>query len=181
MSVLADDGSASMGQVAAVIGIGRTTLYRHFTDRETMVAEVARRGARMYVRALAEARPAEGDGLAAIARICEQLFSVPDVLTLVFADSPIITDEIFAEVEAENRVERGSSGTGEDPLVAVILRGQEDGSIIAEVPAGWAAGYVYLTIGAGHVFALSQGSEPAARAEAVALTERAIARTLGTD
>lgn len=207
MGVLAADASASMAEVAASIGVGRTTLYRHFNDREAMVAAVARRGARMFITALMSARPTEGSGLAAVERVCERLFAVPDVLTLMFADHPIITDEVFAEVRAE-QITVGSSdsqpsadalsaGPGgdsiteddgvpgkdaadEDPLVWIIRRGQDDGSITSEVPAEWASAYVFLTIGAGHLHAMLDKSNGAlSREAALALTVRAVRKTLG--
>lgn len=222
LPLLAADPTASMADLADGLGVGRTTLYRHFGDRETMIAEVARLGARIFGDAFFSARPDVGTGLDAVERICTQLFTVPDVLTLLFADNPIITDDTFAEVarervEAErDRVEvgreravaerersdraaasRGPSWvTGEgaaddlgrgdattepddDQLEAVIARGQADGSITTDVPVGWAAMYVFLTIGSGHLFSVSAGiADRDARAQALALTIRAVRRTL---
>ncbi|GAA1858122.1 hypothetical protein GCM10009813_19080 [Brevibacterium marinum] len=199
MSVLADSAGASMAEIASEIGVGRTTLYRHFGDRETLVAEVARQGARLFVDAFLSARPDVGPGLECVERVCAQLFTVPDVLTLMFADSPIITDDVFAEVEgarhadsAANREPAVSRVSGEphggdraaregDPLEAIIRRGQDDGSIAPEVPVEWAAMYVFLTIGSGHLFELSTRSQPrevGARPEALDLTTRAIRKTL---
>ncbi|MBR7503453.1 hypothetical protein KCW65_25570, partial [Mycobacterium tuberculosis] len=64
-------------------------------------------------------------------------------------------------------------------LEAVIARGQADGSITADVPVGWAAMYVFLTIGSGHLFSVSAGiADRDARAQALALTIRAVRRTL---
>ncbi|MBE8147170.1 helix-turn-helix transcriptional regulator [Brevibacterium casei] len=219
---LAADSTASMTDLADGLGVGRTTLYRHFGDREAMIAEVARLGARMFGDAFLSARPEVGTGLDAVERICTQLFTVPDVLTLLFADNPIITDDTFAEV-ARERVEaereravaereravaerersdraeasRGPSGaesegdaddlgpggatteSDDDQLEAVIARGQADGSITADVPVGWAAMYVFLTIGSGHLFSVSAGiADRDARAQALALTIRAVRRTL---
>lgn len=222
LPLLAADSTASMADLADGLGVGRTTLYRHFGDREAMIAEVARLGARMFGDAFLSARPEVGTGLDAVERICTQLFTVPDVLTLLFADNPIITDDTFAEV-ARERVEaereravaereravaerersdraeasRGSSGaesegdaddlgpggatteSDDDQLEAVIARGQADGSITADVPVGWAAMYVFLTIGSGHLFSVSAGiADRDARAQALALTIRAVRRTL---
>ncbi|EKU46068.1 TetR/AcrR family transcriptional regulator [Brevibacterium casei] len=222
LPLLAADSTASMTDLADGLGVGRTTLYRHFGDREAMIAEVARLGARMFGDAFLSARPEVGTGLDAVERICTQLFTVPDVLTLLFADNPIITDDTFAEV-ARERVEaereravaereravaerersdraeasRGPSGaesegdaddlgpggatteSDDDQLEAVIARGQADGSITADVPVGWAAMYVFLTIGSGHLFSVSAGiADRDARAQALALTIRAVRRTL---
>ena len=100
---LAANPQASMIELSQSIGVGRTTLYRHFGDREALVGAAARLGARRFGEAVMKARPGEGTGLAALERICAELFTLPDVLTLLFADNPIITDESFAEAAAESR------------------------------------------------------------------------------
>lgn len=193
LEVLAGDSTASMGAVAAGLGVGRTTLYRHFGDREALVAEVARRGARMFIEAFVGARPDEGTGLDAVERVCRQLFTVPAVLTLLFADNPIITDDHFAEVEREGRSEVEREGPVEvdregpaedagDPLEGVIARGHADGTITGEVPVEWAAAYVFLTVGSGHLYSVATGpDDPSVRARALELTIRAVRRTLAAE
>lgn len=178
---LAANPQASMIELSQSIGVGRTTLYRHFGDREALVAAAARLGARRFGEAVMKARPGEGTGLAALERICAELFTLPDVLTLLFADNPIITDETFAEAAAESRSGAESRADAEDdPLEAVIARGQADGSIDEGVPIGWAAAFVYLTIGSGHLFSVSVGvDDPTARAQSLELTIRAVRKTLG--
>ena len=91
-----------------------------------------------------KARPGEGTGLAALERLCAELFTLPDVLTLLFADNPIITDETFAEAAAESRADaeaRTGADAEDDPLEAVIARGQADGSSDDGVPLGGAAAF----------------------------------------
>ncbi|WP_166975392.1 TetR/AcrR family transcriptional regulator [Brevibacterium atlanticum] len=193
LTVLAGNPAASMLDLSQGIGVGRTTLYRHFGDREALVAEVARLGARMFIDAFMRARPDEGQGLAAVERICAELFTVPDVLTLLFADNPIITDDHFAEVAQQGRTEAaatasavGSGGASDlkgtddgDPLERVIARGQSDGSIASDVPVEWAAAYVFLTVGAGHLFSVGSGkADSSGRARALELTIRAVEKTL---
>lgn len=213
LTALAADPGAAMGEISQAIGVGRTTLYRHFGDRESLVAEVARFGARMFVDAFLGARPDDGSGLEAVERVCRELFTVPEVLTLLFADNPIITDDHFAEVERRGRPDHageratasatdsgvprddgardggardggardGGAGDG-DPLERIIARGQGDGSITRDVPVEWAAAFVFLTIGSGHLYGVSTGvTDPARRARALELTIRAVRRTLAAD
>ncbi|UVI37980.1 TetR family transcriptional regulator [Brevibacterium spongiae] len=202
LTVLAANPQASMIELSQSIGVGRTTLYRHFGDREALVAAAARLGARRFGEAIMRARPDEGTGLAALERICAELFTLPDVLTLLFADNPIITDKTFAEADAESRADdaeprpddaesradadpaadqaQGADDDG-DPLEAVIARGQADGSIDASVPIGWAAMFVFLTIGSGHLFSVSAGvDDPTVRAQSLELTIGAVRKTLGS-
>lgn len=188
LTQLAANPQASMIELSQSIGVGRTTLYRHFGDREALVSAAARLGARRFGEAVMKARPGDGDGLAALERICAELFTLPDVLTLLFADNPIITDETFAEAATESRMGAESAGGGAegagddaDPLEAVIARGQADGSIDEGVPIGWAAAFVYLTIGSGHLFSVSVGvDDPTVRAQSLELTIRAVRKTLGS-
>ncbi|WP_247642472.1 TetR/AcrR family transcriptional regulator [Brevibacterium aurantiacum] len=195
---LAANPQASMIELSQSIGVGRTTLYRHFGDREALVGAAALLGARRFGEAVMKARPGEGTGLAALERICAELFTLPDVLTLLFADNPIITDESFAEAAAESRSGAESSTCAEsadaesstcaesadaedDPLEAVIAKGQADGSIDEGVPIGWAAAFVYLTIGSGHLYSVSVGvDDPTARAQSLELTIRAVRKTLAS-
>lgn len=198
LTALAADPGAAMGEISQAIGVGRTTLYRHFGDRESLVAEVARFGARMFVDAFLGARPDDGSGLEAVERVCRELFTVPEVLTLLFADNPIITDDHFAEVERRGRPDHAGEratasatdsgvprddGAGDgDPLERIIARGQGDGSITRDVPVEWAAAFVFLTIGSGHLYGVSTGvTDPARRARALELTIRAVRRTLAAD
>ncbi|WP_343071828.1 TetR/AcrR family transcriptional regulator [Brevibacterium renqingii] len=196
LSVLAENSQASMLEIARVIGVGRTTLYRHFGDREALVAEAARLGARMFGAAVMDARPDVGSGLEAVERVCERLFTVPEVLTLMFADEPIITDDVFAEVGRESRAEPAGAESaegapaeggpaergGDDVLERIIARGQSDGSITNEVPLTWAAMYVFLTIGSGHLFGVvGEGSDSDPRRHGLELTLRAVRRTLAAE
>lgn len=184
LTQLAAKPQASMIELSQSIGVGRTTLYRHFGDREALVAAAARLGARRFGEAAMKARPGEGTGLAALERICAELFTLPDVLTLLFADNPIITDETFAEAAAESRADaeaRTGADAEDDPLEAVIARGQADSSIDEGVPIGWAAAFVYLTIGSGHLYSVSVGvDDPTARAQSLDLTIRAVRKTLAS-
>src|SRR5699024_4971343 len=133
-----------------------------------------RLGARMFGRAVLDARPEAGTGLEAVERMCERLFTLPEVLTLMFADDPIVTDDAFAEATPD--------GGDDDVLEQVIARGQPVGSTTEEVPRTWAASYVFLTTGSGHLFGVSGDSaEPERRRRALELTTRAVRKTPAAD
>lgn len=175
LPIVAEEPSISLSQLAKRLGVGRTTLYRHFTDRETLLRAVARAGAHQYLAAALRAAPDRGAGAEAIERLCTELFEVPDVLTLLFADDPLLTD---AELEAAAAELGAQQPTADgDPFEIAIARGQADGSLDARVPAGWAATFVLMTIASGHLYAVTAGTS---RADALALVLRALRRTLGT-
>lgn len=191
MAVLADDPGATMAEVATATGVGRTTIYRYFSDRETMVDRVALLGARMYIESFENARPREDTGLQAIERFCERLFEIPDVLSLLFADNPLITDDSFARLARLTRdgTERKTSSevTADtpppDPVEGVIERGQNDGSITTDVPVAWASAFVVLTVASGHLYESmrdSASSDVGRDKSGLALTIRAIQSTLAS-
>ncbi|MBR7503651.1 hypothetical protein KCW65_26575, partial [Mycobacterium tuberculosis] len=68
-------------------------------------------------------------------RICTQLFTVPDVLTLLFADNPIITDDTFAEV-ARERVEAERERAVAERERAVAERERSDRAEASRGPSG---------------------------------------------
>jgi len=175
LPIVAEDPSISLSQLAKRLGVGRTTLYRHFTDRKTLLSAVASTGAHQYLAAALRADPGRGTGAEAIERLCTELFEVPDVLTLLFADDPLLTD---AELEA-TAAELGARKPTEDgdPFEIAIARGQTDGSLDASVPVAWAAMFVLMTIASGHLYAVTAGTS---RTDALALVLKALRRTLGT-
>ncbi|GAA2000971.1 TetR/AcrR family transcriptional regulator [Brevibacterium samyangense] len=185
-SVLAAHPTASMAEVARSLGIGRTTLYRRFSDREAMTREVAAQAGADFVRAVVAADPGRGRGFDALARIARALFDLPDVLTLLFADTPLLTDPVLEAAYGRVIADSGEKAnphaipaemleTDNDLIAAVVLRGRGDGSI-RDVPVAWAAMFVYFTLGSAHLYATGTG---ASRSAALDLALEAFDRTLG--
>lgn len=182
--VVAQEPTASLTRMAGLLGVGRTTLYRHFTDRQSLLRAVAAEAARRFVEATVRADPLRGTGAEALERMCGELFGLPDVLTMLFADNPLVTDDDLSAA-ARHMVSEGNDmpiGTphaddesDHDPFLAVITRGQLDGSIVDTVPAGWAGMYAFLTMASGHLYAIASG---ASRSESLEFVMRAVRQTL---
>lgn len=149
ITLLADDRSMSLVEVARRLGVGRTSLYRHFSDRGKLLEEVRVEGARRVIAAIVAARPQDGTGLGALERICEHVFDLGPVLSLLLADDPLITDDDLARPD----VVAAAGAAGAETIPDVVARGHRDGTIDPALPADWIETYVWMTLAAGHVYA----------------------------
>lgn len=151
ITLVAQDRNMALSEVARRLGIGRTSLYRHFSDRGTLLEQVRIEGARRVIAAIVAARPGEGSGLSAIERVCEHLFDLGPVLSLLLADNPIITDADLERPDVWEAV--GSSDMSVDSMQTAIARGHRDGTIDTSLPADWIETFVWMTMAAGHLYA----------------------------
>ncbi|WP_210495425.1 TetR family transcriptional regulator [Patulibacter sp. SYSU D01012] len=119
--------AASMQELAAAAGIGRTTLHRRFATRFDLVRAVA-------AHALGEAdRIFDAVGLddappaAALDRLADEVMGLALAYALLFADATLEADAgLAAEVERQDaRLER------------FVARAQRDGVLRADLPARW--------------------------------------------
>ncbi|WFR72374.1 TetR/AcrR family transcriptional regulator [Prescottella defluvii] len=172
ISLIANDRNVALSEVARRLGVGRTSLYRHFSDRGTLLEEVRMEGARRVIAAIVAAHPGEGSGLSAIERICEHLFDLGPVLSLLLADNPIITD---ADLERSDVLESiGIGDISDDSMQTAIARGHRDGTIDTSLPADWIETFVWMTLAAGHLHA----EQVASRRVALDLVLRSVCRSL---
>ncbi|WP_158548066.1 TetR/AcrR family transcriptional regulator [Desertihabitans brevis] len=127
------DPSASLGEVAARAGVGRSTLNRHFSGRAELVAAVDQLCRERFRAAAAGARPEEGTGLEALQRLALALLELRDLLGLVFGDdAPIDPDSWEDDEHAE--------------LEQVLRRGYADGSLAGDLPPEWLATVLWTTL-----------------------------------
>jgi len=123
VTVLAANPSATMTDIADSVGMARSTVYRHFTDRSSLQSAM---------QDYAEARLAEiGQQLAArpgLARehlliLCQAYFDEADLLMSAFGDRS-------QSEEMEAAREQGD-------LAGLIIQGHRDGSIDPCLPPAW--------------------------------------------
>lgn len=120
--VLGEDPGASMREVAERTGLARGTVYRHFPNRAALVLEIYRQALGDAADAIAAAEPESGPVPDAIRRVLGELVKVSDRYRFLagrHTAGPGI-EEVEEEVGA--------------PLVAMVMRGQQEGSIRSDLP-----------------------------------------------
>lgn len=143
-AILVDRPDASLAEIAQLVGIGRTTLYRLFPTREAVLGAVARAAidhlAEVYTRAgIPETfggQSTEPESLAAFGRLVEQLIPLGPRLTFLIRTRELDADEsVDTELAALDLV-----------LESAVERGQAAGVFGRRAPASWLAESLYALV-----------------------------------
>jgi TetR/AcrR family transcriptional regulator, mexCD-oprJ operon repressor len=113
-----------MSDVAAAAGVARTTVYRYFPNRQSLLDELASSAVRGAGDRLASARIDEIPVLDGISRAIRALIEVGDGLIVLARERPRTDGEHF---------ERHVGA----PIRALIERGQSSGEIREDIPSAW--------------------------------------------
>ncbi|HWI21046.1 MAG TPA: TetR/AcrR family transcriptional regulator [Baekduia sp.] len=124
-AALANDISASMGDIAAKIGVSRTTLHRNFSSSAELKGEVARFAVQETRRIFDEAGIDDRPARDALESIGDEVLALATAQHLLWADPPIanvagLLEQAIAEGER---------------LVRFAARGQQEGVFRVDVPA----------------------------------------------
>jgi TetR/AcrR family transcriptional repressor of mexCD-oprJ operon len=124
---LSDDPSASMADIAKAAGVGRVTVYGHFSSREELLESVLIRTIERSEAELAEV-DLEGDPVAALDRLVRRSWRIVDTFhrLLGVAEESLSNERILAHhAEPMARVQ------------ALIERGQREGVMRRDLSAEW--------------------------------------------
>lgn len=125
ITVLAERTSATLAEIADAADVSRSTLHRHFTDRNDLLAAIDAECRVRFDRAASAAKLGEGSALDAMDRLAQEYLGMGPVLGLVFADNALIDPDGW-DYEDE--------GGG---LTATIASGQREGDLDPELSAEW--------------------------------------------
>ncbi|MFD3308905.1 TetR/AcrR family transcriptional regulator [Streptomyces sp. NPDC058694] len=124
--VLAKNSGASLGDVAAAAGVGRTTVHRYFAERSDLLKALGADVLEKVAAATDRSHLEDGPALAALERLCQELFELGDALTLVFDESLVATwnwegwdEDTDADRALAHLIERGHSEGAFDPTLDV--------------------------------------------------------------
>ncbi len=123
-SVLARDRAATLAEIAEAAGVGRSTLHRHFADREELVAAAVEDSLAALGQAVEDAGLDQGPPLEAMRRLVAAMAGVGDRLLFLFGDPRVLEG-------------REGPAPSDGPVIELIERGQAEGVFDPEVSPGW--------------------------------------------
>lgn len=125
VTVIAGNPAATMADIAAAAGVGRSTLHRYFSERSDLMRAVALHVHAVSTAAIAAADPACGPVDAALRRVVESQLDLGPIVLYIYTDPTLLADpELAAHLD-----------TGDEAIVEVLARATADGPIY---PPGWA-------------------------------------------
>ncbi|MET0457118.1 MAG: TetR/AcrR family transcriptional regulator [Mycobacterium sp.] len=112
MSVLAENPTASLADIATAAEVGRSTLHRYFAERLELLRAVALHVHAMSNAAIEHAEPDCGPPVEALRRVVECQLDLGPIVPFVYNDATILADPgVAAELD-----------TGDEVIVEVLNR-----------------------------------------------------------
>ncbi|WP_199254377.1 TetR/AcrR family transcriptional regulator [Mycolicibacterium mengxianglii] len=137
MTVLADNSTAPLSDIAAAAEVGRSTLHRYFPERVDLIRALALHVHELSNTAIAEAEPECGPPLAALRRVVECQLDLGPIVLYVYTE-PIVT----SDPELSAFLDTG------DEVIAEMLG--KVSTQAATAPPGWARRVFWALLHAGY-------------------------------
>jgi len=118
----------TVSAIANAAGVSRPTVYAHFPDRHQLLEAVVARTVRRAMAAIESADPGRGRAGTALIRVVEASWSELAKHQGIAA---------VAAAELGGHALRRAHASAHTVLVELVERGQRDGSIRTQLPAGW--------------------------------------------
>lgn len=125
-TLLSTTPAASLGDVAAAAGVGRTTVHRYFAERSDLLAAVGTDILDAIEAATGRARLDDGPVPAALERLCQEYFELGDRIALLYEMPQLMH---WYDWERETPADRA--------VLHAVERGQAEGTVDAGVDADW--------------------------------------------
>ena len=126
-AVLSRTPDASLGTIARAAGVGRTTVHRHFPDRDALVRAIADAAMDATRDAYAAAHLDDGPPIDALARLVHELVALGDRFAFLLREPALVGDPAVDATEREMAA----------PIVVLIERGRASGALRDDLPATW--------------------------------------------
>jgi AcrR family transcriptional regulator len=123
--VLSQQSNASLADVAAAAGVGRTTMHRYFPERADLIAGIGADLVEQITAATARARLDDGPAVAAMERLCQAYFALGEGLLLTM-NEPHLFDAAWEEESESDRA-----------LLRLVKRGHAEGTVDPSLDAEW--------------------------------------------
>lgn len=118
MVVLAENGTASLADIASAAEVGRSTLHRYFPERSELLKALALHVHGLSNAAIARAEPDCGPPLEALRRVVESQLDLGPIVPFVYAEPSLQADKELAAI----------LDTGDEAIVEVLDRVATDGT-----------------------------------------------------
>jgi TetR/AcrR family transcriptional regulator, repressor for lfrA len=145
MTVLADQPTASLSDIAAAADVGRSTVHRYYPERSDLLCALARHVHELSTAAIDRADPTHGPADAALRRVVESQLDLGPIVIFVYSEPTILADpELAAYLD-----------TGDEAIVEILNRASVDRP---EYPPGWARRVFWALLDAGYEAAKQDGT-----------------------
>ncbi|SUA02777.1 TetR family transcriptional regulator [Mycolicibacterium fortuitum] len=145
MTVLADQPTASLSDIAAAADVGRSTVHRYYPERTDLLRALARHVHELSNAAIDRADPRHGPADAALRRVVESQLDLGPIVIFVYSEPTILADPDLAAY----------LDTGDEAIVEVLNRASVDRP---EYPPGWARRVFWALLDAGYEAAKQDGT-----------------------
>lgn len=136
MSVLAENPTASLSDIANGAGVGRSTLHRHFPERTDLIRALAVHVHALSTDAIMEADPTCGPPITALRRVVEGQLELGPIFLFVCGEPTVNADpELKAHLD-----------TGDEAIVELL---NQVSTQRAMTPPGWARRVFWALLDAG--------------------------------
>lgn len=126
LTALAADPNASMLDIANAAKLGRTTVYRHFENREELIVA-------LFERVVRDAQVATGAVIDQRLRVDETLRALGPVMITIGERFRFLS----AHLEIGAKALAASRSIPDDPVRLFLLEGQAAGKLRADAPLSW--------------------------------------------
>ena len=145
MTVLADNPSAALGEIAAAADVGRSTVHRYYPERTDLLRALALHVHDLSNAAIDRADPTHGPADAALRRVVESQLDLGPIVLFVYREPTILADRELAT----------HLDTGDEAIVEVLTRASVERP---EYPPGWARRVFWALLDAGYEAARQDGT-----------------------
>lgn len=130
------DPTANLSRIASAAEVGRATLHRYFADRQALHIALATDSWTSLLRAVEAAQPAADSASEAIQRVVTAMVYAGDRVRFLFRT----TEGTPSEADA------GIAQQADELMLAVVERGQNEGTLDSTVPTRWIQLLVWSTV-----------------------------------
>lgn len=122
------DRTATLPEIAEAADVETATLHDYFSDRADLAGAAVQHAREAIDAAIVDAKPDSGNALAAMRRVVFALATVGDAVMFVVGDRMTYRD-VIQGVDSDT--------AANDPVLALIRRGQEEGVIDSRLGVEW--------------------------------------------